>query len=278
MVFATQTLQTYWEKEFKKQISLNEFSVEDNHFNNLSKKTLSKFNFEFYPQPFYGYFDDDMSNDILMPLINPGAISMSNLSKQFPTSTNEESKVLWNKEIYERHTGQWTKDTYHQKELEYDVIYEGRSRHWRGKKMIQVRNLLGQNIEFLHTIEFFPFHSDRWGSMSVEDKKLLYNLPSTVLSISALEDIASRRLVKHILGVGKPWVEILSYYSNLFKKVDEKILPGPKGNTGQRFYKYKPLQNPDGLPIVIYSASSMHIPNPNRNPYGAKIIYDFLEK
>lgn len=277
MVSVTQELYRYWENEYKKQDSLDQFKVEDNHFKNISINMRNKFKLEYYPQPFYGYFEEDMSKDLLMPLINPGPVPSENVMKQYPSNSLVESRELWNKEIYERHTNQWRKENFHQKELEYDRIYGGENKHWRGKKMKQVRNLLGQDIEFLHTIEFFPFHSDKWGGVSEIDRENIYNLPSTTRSICALEDSASRRLVKHILGVGKEWVNILNHYSNKFKLVEYRELLGPKGNIGQRFYKYILVNNPEGLPIVIYVTSAINIPNPDRNINGANIIYEFLE-
>ncbi|EAR66159.1 hypothetical protein B14911_10507 [Bacillus sp. NRRL B-14911] len=277
MVSGVTELYRYWEDEFKKQDLLTPFEVDNNDFRGISKKVRDNFRLNYYPQPFYGYLKEDMSKDMLMPLINPGPISNINVTEHFPAETLEESIALHNYQIYERHTGKWSKEIFHQKEREYDMQYGGRNKHWRGKKINQVRRLLGEDIEFLHTIEFFPFHSDKFGGFSKEDQNKLHNLPSTIRSINALEDIASRKLVKHILGIGMPWANILDQYPSLFTKVGYQELIGPKGGVSQRFYKYKPVRNPDGLPILIYSTTSMNIPNPNTNCKGANIFYEFLE-
>ncbi|MEK3993037.1 hypothetical protein [Robertmurraya sp. FSL R5-0851] len=271
---AIQELSAYWKKQYLQQKDLSSFQAEDNDFKEISIRTREKFNLNYFPQPFYGYFEEDMKNDVLVPLINPGSLNASDVLKQFPSDSEIESRKQWNLNIVERHcTNIWTKEVFHQKEREYDRVFGGKNKHWRGRKLIEVRQLLGEDIGFLHTIEFFPFHSDSW-KVSKKDRETLYNLPSTIHAIRVLEEIASTRAVRHILGIGLPWIDILSHYSNLFVLEDCKTLKGPKGKVGQRFYKFKPVRNSEGLPLVIYSTSSMNLPT---NQEGVDIILEFLE-
>lgn len=54
-------------------------------------------------------------------------------------------------------------------------------------------------------------------------------------------------------------------YPNKFKLVGDPIfLTGARGRVGQRFFKFRPLKNSNGLPIVIYSTSSMNLPVQNK--------------
>lgn len=271
---AIKELVTYWRESYLNQKDLVSFQVDQSIFNGISERTRNKFKFNFFPQPFYGYFEEDMKNDVLMPLINPGPKTIEDVIKEFPSSSDIESTIQWNLNIVERHcTPKWTKEVFHKKEQEYDGIYGGRNQHWRGKMFGKVQKLLGDDIEFLHTIEFFPYHSDRW-DVSKKEQKRLYQLHSTILAIKALEEIAVTRAVRHIIGIGLPWTEILSHYSDLFVLEDWTPLKGPTGSVGQRIFKFKPVRNPNGLPIVIYTTSSVTLPT---NKEAVKIIHHYLE-
>ncbi|MFF0828902.1 hypothetical protein ACFYU8_18240 [Brevibacillus sp. NPDC003359] len=115
-------------------------------------------------------------------------------------------------------------------------------------------------IVLIHTIELLPFHSDRWKAGMISQEEWFRNLPSTQLAIDVIEEIACSRLVKHILGIGLPWADILGSFPDKFYLDAHCLLTGTKGRIGHRIFKFMPVKNPEGQSIVIYSGSSMNLP------------------
>lgn len=129
----------------------------------------------------------------------------------------------------------------------------------------------------MHTIEYFPFHSPRFNVNKNIKEKWLNRLTSTTLSINFIKECSAKQLVKHILGIGKPWVEVLSKYTEHFTLIDRKRLIGPNGGKSHEIFKFKPTDFPDALPIVIYSGPSTKLPAGDRGVDARKIIREFLE-
>lgn len=247
----------HWNEEFLLQTDLDLYDP-GKQFAQVPPKVLNHFRLELYPQPFYGYFAEDMKADVFMPLLNPGPVNEKHVTDAFKGYSYSDAKRLWNDVIRDRHTRGWSKAEFHEREKYYDK--ELGAGHWRRKKINQVRAVVGET-EFLHTIEFFPFHSDRWTVGSVAREQWFRSLPSTQLAIALMEDISARQLVKHILGIGLSWAEVLLSFPEIFKMEGDPVyLTGKRGRVGHRIFKFKPVRYPDGLPIVIYSGSSMNLP------------------
>ncbi|MBB3114507.1 hypothetical protein FHS18_006628 [Paenibacillus phyllosphaerae] len=254
---AITSLISHWENKFLEQTELTQYTSGPD-YSLVPSNIQNLFRYELFPQPFYGYLNDDMSEDIFMPLLNPGPVSEKQVKELFKGLDYDEAKRQWNKVIIERHTKGWTKEKFLDREKEYDLLL-GPS-HWRRKKLEQVQRVIG-GVSFLHTVELFPFHSDRWKAGMVSQEKWFRDMPSTQLAIESIEEIAALRLVKHILGVGLPWADILKSYPNKFYlDGDPVFLFGSKGRIAHRFFKFKPKMNSKGLPIVIYSGCSMNLP------------------
>jgi hypothetical protein len=241
----------------------------DKVFGGMPEFIKEKFCVEYYPEPFYGYIHEDMSNDVLMPLINPGQVDEEFLQKFFGTSSKEETVIKSNFNVKNRHLN-WNKDDFLFNE---DKEYLGRE--WRRKKLNQCKKIIGNDISFLHTIEFFPFHSANWNMRKNIKEDWIYSLETTNLFVNAIEEVSRNRLVKHILGVGKDWVTILESYKSKFFMESYEVMTGPKGGRAHSIYKFKPINSINPLPIVIYSGVSMNLPVNDEN--AVKVLSEFLE-
>lgn len=265
-------LNSYWADFFRSQDGQGNLNPE--RFGEIPYDVQEKFQVEYYPEPFYGYFLEDMKNDILVPLINPGGVKEEHVERLFPADSSEAAKNLWNNQIKERHLG-WTTEDYVRREKEFiEILGKGKD-NWRYQKFNQCKYIVGDDIGFMHTIEFFPFHSHDWGMRKEIKENWLYSLPSVKLSIHAIEEISKNRLVKHIMGMGKDWATIFDTYNDTFILQDHELITGPKGGRSYEIYKYRPINSPDPLPIVICSGPSMNFPKTNKD--AVQTLRDFLE-
>lgn len=268
---AVAELNSFWIDFFSSQ-NPNKIGSYIDGFGNIPLNIKEKFQLDFYPEPFYGYFHEDMTNDILVPLINPGQISVESLKQFFPSSSDERTIALSNNHIKERHLT-WNKEDYVRREKEF-IRIQG-EKNWRNIKFKQCKKLIGDDIGFMHTIEFFPYHSASWNVTKELQENWIYNLESTKLAINAIEEISKKHLVKHIIGIGKVWASILDFYEDMFYLESYQELYGPNGGRAHNIYKYKPLNSPSSLPIVIYSGSSMHLPT--KDEKAVNLIRSYLE-
>ena len=262
-------LNTYWSDFFEK-LNGKELDSIIEGLGEIPPKFKKKFQLEYYPEPFYGYILEDMTNDVLVPLINPGEIKKEDLSLLFESESFEQTITLSNNHIKERHLT-WNKDDYLRREKEFlEIIGE---KEWRNQRFKQCRNIIGKDIDFMHTIEFFPFHSKKF-TINKSEEKWLQEHKYTQLSIDAIEEISKKRLVKHIICIGKVWITILKLYDEKFKLESHEQLYGPNGGIAHTIYKFKPIDSPNALPIVVYSGPSMSLPREER---AVNIMRNYLE-
>lgn len=153
---------------------------------NEFEKDINLFDLDVAPEPYYGYFHDDMTNDVLLLLFNPGAKEKR---------TSEEG---WNLSVRERYTKPWTKEMYIEEEQKIKLESD-----WRHSYLDRASKIVGQS-GFLHTLEFFPFHSPK-DKTSDKFKEKWMNHASTELAFHALKDIAVNHKVKQILTVNEIW-------------------------------------------------------------------------
>lgn len=237
-------LNEFWKRVFSSE---DPWSMLDQYYEQIPEKERSNFLREFLPQPFYGYLHREPKKDILLLLINPGQVRPKELNNLLPNGTNEEQKEKWNEKIRIRHLT-WNEKEYHTNE---EWLIKNKD-NWREVRRKQAVNVYGE-FGFLHTIEFFPFHSKDWKLTGEKKQRWIYDLEPTKLAINAIKYIAEQRKVKHIVGIGKPWVNILSHYKNMFELVETHVIPGEK-RASHRFYKFN--SRPQGIPIVIYISGS----------------------
>ncbi|HCG4535997.1 TPA: hypothetical protein NJY08_004847 [Salmonella enterica subsp. enterica serovar Typhi str. AG3] len=212
----------YWKQIFSsanpvKALGINEF-----------EKEMNLFNFDIAPEPYYGYFHDDMKNDVLLLLFNPGAKNKS---------TSEEG---WNLSVKERYTQPWTKEKFNEVELKINLVSD-----WRHTYLKRANNIVGPS-GFLHSMEFFPFHSPN-DHTSKKFKEKWMNHVSTDLALHALKDIAVNHKVKQILTVNEIWPLLLEKYNVPLTHHVELFKQGGKAYSF-RFKVYQFTQ--DALPIL----------------------------
>lgn len=235
----------FWNSIFQANNILEELYKQEG-FANLSRKVIDKFQLNFCPEPYYGYLNEDTSNDVLLLLLNPGQISEEGKDKQ---TIAERNRI-----VKERYTIPWKRNDYLHEEQLLKVIS-----NWRDVRFKQVQGIVGQ-FGFLHTMEFFPFHSKHYPSQLT--KPWVYNLQSTKLAFNAVKEIAVKRRVKHIFSIGRNWEVIFKKYKVPLTK--EVILTK---HGGKRFsFRFLRFQfTPESLPILICTLGSgaMSLPTDN---------------
>jgi len=238
---------------------------------------MESFQTELFPEPYYGYFHEDMSNDILALLINPGGVSGDVLDKLADGENREEKVVNWNNQIRDRHS-HYCKEEYIKRdkkliEIASQVTDNSKLKKalmWREKRREQALGI--SPFSFFHTIEFFPYHSRSFDVSSNEQLQWMFKLETTNLAVEAVLEIAREKRVKHVIGIQKPWEDILKY-----KKIPlvQEVIIRKHGSSRYsfKFSKFQPTS--DSLPIVIYSSGAGYINFPV-NPIAVQIMQILL--
>lgn len=207
-----------------------------------------------YPEPFYGPFEEDMSNDLLVLLMNPGAVrEVDNYSSKINQNVVERYKS-WRRSDFLQECG--CLDT---KRIPIprtrSICKESCPLHgihangcgWRRTRYREAKFDVGLNFEFLHTMEYIPYHS-KWYREMDSVRGWMNRANATNLSFDAVYEIATERKVKHIVSLGAAWIDILS--SKGFQPEEDMQVRNSDGNVLGRLLKYQ--LTADALPIVIH--------------------------
>lgn len=227
----------FWENIFSSENPLAKiYSMDGEMPQNLSK--WFQYDIPVYPEPFYGYFKEDMTKDVLLLLINPGQLQNDVKELKRLNSFTVDRIINWKKEDYLNDTARLEK-------------VNNLAVKWRRTMQNSINNIIG-SAKYYHTIELFPYHSKTWKSFNKAEKEWYYNTKSFKLLIDAIIDIANSKKVKYILAKGKDWIEVLE--KNNFKLIGEPeiIYKNETGGISHRIYKYRYEGNESSLPIVIH--------------------------
>lgn len=212
---------------------------------NIPSKISNVVDFDFYPEPFFGPMEEIKKNDAILLLINPGNIEGS-----------EEEVKLHNELTKERYL-KWNRNDYLISDCEV-AKHNKKGIAWRDATKRSVERILNREVEFLHTVEFFPFHSKSWNVSTREVKNYILNMNATKHSMDFIRHLCKRNERIPIIGIGKPWIDVFQAFGH--EPIQEKIIiKAETGNASHRFYQFQ--FSSDSSPIVIYSASSMKLPN-----------------
>lgn len=252
---SVQYLIDYWKSVFLHE---NSNEILEKEYSVIPRKTMESFQTEFLPEPYFGYFHEDMSNDILALLINPGEVSEDILNILAEGESREEKVVSWNNQIRNRHL-HWGKEEFIKWDKKLVEIASQVTDNPRLKKALMWREIrrkqaLGfSSFNFFHTIEFFPYHSTRFAVSSEEQLKWMFELETTNLAVNTVLEIAREKKVKHIIGSQVPWRDILKYKGVPLVQTVTVIKQGGS-RFSCKFFKFQPT--PDSLPIIIYQSGA----------------------
>jgi hypothetical protein len=235
-------LVNHWKAIYQSENPLKEIIKHDGE---VPKGIKDNFQFELYPEPYYGYLNEDISEDALLLLINPGLYD--------GTPEEIDSHNAFTKERYST----WTKNEYI-KEKHYLGQVNPVSLNWREKKKKQMERVIPHpnKIPFLHTMELFPYHSKSWSGLSSEAKSWLMNNETTRMNFEAIKYIAEHNETRYIIGIGINWIDIFERFG--CKPVSYKPFYNSKGNYAHRVYHFQLSKG--ATPILIYVACSMYLP------------------
>lgn len=264
----------YWDKIF---LAEDPFQTILDLENSDKLRTIisQKFDLRYYPEPFYGYFKEDMKTDILFLLLNPGQERVAELENRFPAETLAESRRLWNESTKLRHIN-WTKADFHKEEKN---IYA--SEKWRNDRLVKALEILDEYKNeyvppekcFLHTAEFFPFRSKNFNISN----DWIFNLNATKHMLGALKEITLKNKVRYIFGVSKSWFDILEHKNGIFepKRIIRVTLKKKNSDPNSKSYSHRMALyslTEEATPILVYKAwgsSRMNLPS---NELAVKII------
>jgi hypothetical protein len=218
------------------------------------EKEMAQLQIETAPEPYYGHFHEDMTNDVLLLLLNPGA------------KDERTSKEGWNESVKDRYVNMWSKNEYFRQE---EILKQ--QNPWRYKRMNQAKGIVGE-VGFLHTMEFFPFHSRKDELTDIFKRKWVNEFELADLTYNALKEIAVNRKVKHIFSVSNDWIRLLEKHDVPLKM--EVIL---KKHSGKDYsFAFKVYQIAEGaLPILFCDLKGSPINLP-RNPFAVTIAQILL--
>ncbi|MCG9107002.1 hypothetical protein LH433_09610 [Laribacter hongkongensis] len=196
-----------------------------------------------YPEPYFGPLDDIHSNDAILLLINPGNIQVAQENIKEHNDFIRERFLSWNRHDYLN-----CEERLH--------VHSIAGLQWRNAMQEQMERVLDRKIEFLHTIEFFPFHSKSWGHLSKRGAQYLLEMGSTKASMNLIRQLSLSKHRIPILGIGRPWLDVFEKFNH--PCVDEYSSDPGNPRAGHRVYKINVTE--EGTPVVIYSSCGMHFP------------------
>ena len=235
----------------------------------IPKSIKEKIQTQFGPEPFYGYFDDDMSKDALLLLLNPGEVN--NIKN---VCSDDEFNQFHKKRYLE-----WTKKEHLEEGERLKEIHTDGNK-WREDRRKEINNIIcvseaSEEVPFMHTMEFFPYHSKEFKFSSEKEINWICKSKTSELLMNSIKYLAEQRKVKYIFGIGISWVKIFKYYGYVPEKKD--IYEVKNDSTGKfrfRVYKYKFTK--DSVPVIISILGGGKISLP-KNEETVKTIRKMLE-
>lgn len=139
-----------------------------------------------FPEPYFGHLGADTSNDILMLLLNPGEV--------------REALGEVNAQAIERFRT-WTKDEYlSEKDKIPSVAYKWRQA--RLKEACRIIDCGDSSIHrFLHTVEYFPFHSKKFDFLNSKSRAWISEWEATRFMMNAVRSISRESKVQFIFAI-----------------------------------------------------------------------------
>lgn len=259
-------LLTYWKTVFSSTDPVGHLKASEN-WSQVPPSVHAKFDDNFLPEPFYGYFHetDNLQDDVLLLLINPGEVPDDDLTARYPADSISASRALWNKDTISRHLS-WTSQDFYDKE----------PIKWREERRKGIERILDQNVRFLHTIEFFPFHSRDWTVDVQSQQKWIYELKSTKLSLGAIRDLAKEKQLKAIVGLNKVWKDILEADNGILQPEQVTEVEIWRPSKSKWSFQISLYEFADGsLPILITRLGGGHIKLPS-DPAAIQVIQALL--
>lgn len=243
-------LVSYWKSIFSSPNPIEALGLQNDD------KVMMEFELDIPPEPYYGYFheQDAMKNDVLLLLLNPGG-------------KNEQARQDgWNDFVTNRYVNFWSINEYFRQE----ELLKEKNPPWRDQRFNQAKGIVG-DFGFLHTMEFFPFHSKYDKLPDRFKKRWVKDYPMSDLAFYAIKDIATQRKVKHIFSVSKDWIRIFEKH-HVPLKVSVELMR----HTGKEYsFKFKVYEfGEDTLPILFceLNGSPINLPTNEFAVHIARIL------
>lgn len=148
----------------------------------------------------------------------------------------------------------------------------GKGCFWRRGLWHQAKYKLGLNFDFMHTLEFVPYHTKKFDKLSGPvQNNIIESLPLQ-LTVGALKEIVEKNKIRYILAVGAVW-------KNIFDRLHVKMISETKESSrSAAVYVYQ--FSPESTHIVVYKAGGVYLPSEEfyvkaiRKGYGLSPDYD----
>jgi hypothetical protein len=250
---AVQKLVDEWRKTYKSENPLQALREIDGNYPPELVEEMNQSDF-LLPEPFYGPFEQNMKNDLLILLMNPGQVEQQ--VKYAP---------IINQRTIERYSRLKRNDFLQEcGRLDQEKISIPRNRNicdtscvlhdqawdgcrWRRIRYREAKFDVKLSFDLLNTMEYIPYHSKRYNDLA-SIQEWMHNANSTKMAFDAVREIAKNRLVKHIVSLGGAWIRIMKSHGYL--PVEDKTIRSSSGSVLGRLLKYQITES--ALPIVIH--------------------------
>ncbi|WP_053375531.1 hypothetical protein [Paenibacillus sp. FJAT-27812] len=207
-----------------------------------------------YPEPFYGPFEEDMTKDLLLLLMNPGGVKDQ---AQYSTAINKNTisrYTSWRRKDFLQECGRLDKtklvipskrNICDQSCILHNLSCDGC--RWRRTRYREAKFDVNLSFDLINTMEYIPYHSKNYNDLRSVQPWLL-KAKTTKMAFEAVCEISRNHLVKHIISLGSAWIEIFRIHD--FLPVENITVRSSTGTALGTLLRYQ--IGDSALPIVIH--------------------------
>jgi len=249
---AVKKLTEQWKKVYKSNNPLKSLEEIDGQYPSMIREEMEQPSF-LLPEPFYGPLESDMTNDLLVLLMNPGEVKEQDKYAPTINSSTIERYTKWNRTDFLDECGRLDKKWIN---IGKNSCNDGCILHnhsidgcrWRRQRYREAKFDMGLDIDLLNTMEYIPYHTKKFNDLDKDIQKWMLEANTTKMAFDAVREIAENHLVKYIVSLGSAWINILEAHG--YQPVEDKTVRSAENAVLGRLKKYQISEN--ALPIVIH--------------------------
>jgi len=249
---AVNKLVNEWRRVYISEKPLAVLEELDGTYPSMIRKDMNRSSF-LLPEPFYGPFESDMTNDILVLLMNPGEVKEQ--IKYAPTinASTEERYTKWDRNNFLQECGRlderWI--NLHKNSCSSECVLHNHMPdgcRWRRERYREARFDVGLSFDLLNTMEYIPYHTKKFNDLDQNTQNWMLDANTTKMAFNAVCEIAENHLVKHIISLGAAWINIFEAHN--YEAIEDITVKNSDNKILGRLIKYQISET--ALPIVIH--------------------------
>lgn len=223
-----------------------------------------------FPQPFYGPFGQDMTNDLLVLIMNPGEVKLPEIYAPKINAASIERYTRWQRSDFLQECGRFdqkkikipsTKKICDSSCILNELSWDGC--RWRRTRYREAKFDMKLSFDMLNTLAYIPYHAKRFNKLDKNIKNWLFHTYTSQLAFDAICEIANNHLVKYIVGLGGAWIDVFKEHG--YDPVENISYKNSNDSILGRLVKFQISDT--AMPIVIHL-----IPNGTKFPSQKNII------